>query len=388
MHILFYQYRGYTRADMMEAFKAAGITFSTYDYKFKNKNKDDKFLHDFSQTLKEGSFDAVFSINYYPLIAETCYETNIKYLAWAYDCPLNVRRIEDTLGYPTNYLFLFDRLQAEKYREQGFDHVYHLPLAVNTQRLDAMCPSPEHIQLYQGDVAFIGSLYEYAYPDLVAPLPEYLQGYLDGICESQLNVYGCYFLDQMLSRELLSDINAIYRQKYPDSGFRLIKEELSYAMAAQITHNERVRLLLALTELSEITINLFSDHKMGHPRIQEKGRVVYATQMPYVFKTNRINLNMSLKCIPSGIPLRAVDILGSNGFLLSNYQPELLEYFEPGVDFAIYTSIDEARDLTRYFLNHDDERQRISLNGYQKVKEHFTYSSRLNTIFHTAGLIP
>lgn len=105
--------------------------------------------------------------------------------------------------------------------------------------------------------------------------------------------------------------------------------------------------------------------------------------MPHVFKTNKINQNISLKCIQSGIPLRALDILGCEGFLLSNYQPELLEYFTPNVDCAVYSSIEEAKDLTDYYLKHDDERKKIAKHGYKTVKEHFSYDIQLKQIFDT-----
>ena len=52
-------------------------------------------------------------------------------------------------------------------------------------------------------------------------------------------------------------------------------------------------------------------------------------------------LNLTLRSITSGIPLRALDILGCGGFLLSNYQPELCEYFTPDVDFVYFNDMDD-----------------------------------------------
>ena len=47
--------------------------------------------------------------------------------------------------------------------------------------------------------------------------------------------------------------------------------------------------------------------------------------MPYVFRNSRINLNITLRSIKSGIPLRCMDIYGAGGFLLSNYQTDLFD---------------------------------------------------------------
>ena len=124
--------------DIINALKEAGIKISTFQYVFNDKNIDEFFLSSFIKLLKDTTYDAVFSINYYPLLAEGCYQTNTKYISWSYDCPLDVRNIEDTLGFSTNYVFLFDKLQVCKYTDMGFENIYHLPLAVNTVNNDRL----------------------------------------------------------------------------------------------------------------------------------------------------------------------------------------------------------------------------------------------------------
>ena len=47
----------------------------------------------------------------------------------------------------------------------------------------------------------------------------------------------------------------------------------------------------------------------------------------------KIYLNMTIKPIQTGLPLRIFDIMGCGGFLMTNYQAELPEYFEIGTDW-------------------------------------------------------
>ena len=105
--------------------------------------------------------------------------------------------------------------------------------------------------------------------------------------------------------------------------------------------------------------------------------------MPCVFRHSKLNINPTLKSIQSGIPLRALDIMGARGVLLSNYQPELAEYFENEVDCIMYTCMEDAIAKADFYLKHDDLRQKIAVNGYQKVKQHFNYPTRLDEIFST-----
>lgn len=46
---------------------------------------------------------------------------------------------------------------------------------------------------------------------------------------------------------------------------------------------------------------------------------------------------MTSKPIRTGLPLRIWDILGAGGFVLTNYQTEIPEYFEIGKDLETYT---------------------------------------------------
>ena len=107
------------------------------------------------------------------------------------------------------------------------------------------------------------------------------------------------------------------------------------------------------------------------------GPVDYEKEMPIVFKNSRINLNMTLRSIHTGIPLRAMDIMGCGGFLLTNYQEDFLEHFEPGVDYVYYSSCEELLELAEYYMNHEEERLEIARNGYHRVKTGHTYRNRV-----------
>ncbi len=49
-----------------------------------------------------------------------------------------------------------------------------------------------------------------------------------------------------------------------------------------------------------------------------------------VFYSSKININMTLRSIESGVPLRIIDIMSIGGFVMSNNQEEIPELFEEG----------------------------------------------------------
>ena len=71
------------------------------------------------------------------------------------------------------------------------------------------------------------------------------------------------------------------------------------------------------------------------------GTATSLEEMPLIFNGSKIILNITSKAIRSGLPLRIFDICAAGGFLLTNYQEELPEYFEIGKEAEYYGSRDE-----------------------------------------------
>lgn len=383
MRVLLYNW-GFSKIDIREALGNMGVSYDLFGYGFADKNKDEFFEHRFTKMLKSVKYDAVFSINFFPMIAKCCHKQGIKYISWSYDNPLNVTNIEDSLGLSTNYVFFFDRIQAQKYADMGFECIYHLPLAVNTNRLDRITLTKTDIDRYASDVSFVGRLYDSDFNRIYSLLSEYHKGYLDSIIKVQGSLYGCYLMDEAVSEQMMLEINKSLMERQID--LTISKEALLYAMAAQITREERL-LILALLK-SHFRVKLYSrewnDMLKG---VEFCGSCNYLKEMPKIFRASKVNLNISLKMIQSGIPLRCLDVMGAGGFLLSNYQPELLEFFEPGKEFAMYESVEDSYEKAAYYLTHEDERKAIAIAGYEKAKKEFSYENRLERIFRETKLI-
>lgn len=384
MNLLLYDACTYTQNDIMDILNQLGIHYKNILYKLNDLSEDDFFTYRISRLLSEESYDAVFSTNYYPILAKICNHFHIKYIAWSYDSPLNIPDMEETLGFETNYVFFFDRMEYEKYRGKGFQTVYYMPLGVNSLRLKNLTYTKEDASRYSADISFVGQLYESTFSGLILPLSDYDKGYLNGIIETQLRVYGYYFIEDLLTDDLLERMNQCYRN-LGQTEVSLQKYGLACTMAKQVTRMERLVLLNTLGEMFHV--KLYSgqfDESLSH--LDFGGSVNYYTQMPKVFNLSKINLNPTLKCIRSAIPLRALDILASGGFLLSNFQPELAEYFENEKEVVLYDSLEDAVEKAAFYLAHEDFRSQIAQNGMAKVHEEFSYRDQLTKIFQICSL--
>lgn len=385
MKILLYEWSSYLQYDLKEICKEKNIQWESFDWKFNNKNEDEAFEQWFQQNVDGRQFDALLSINYWPMLSKAAKAKGMKYIAWCYDNPLNVVSPEETLGNENNYVFFFDRIQAENYIRKGFDTVYYLPLGVNASRLRGLRISEKDCKKYCSDVALVGSLYESRMQDLRALMDDHTRGYLDAAMTAQQNLYGCYLFDELVTEQLVDEINQYIDKMHPDSTFHLLREALIFAMASEVTRKDRLVLLTLFGRRYDTRLYSFQSSEILQG-VKCFPPIDYVTEMPKVFACTGINLNPSLRCIQSGIPLRALDVMGAGGFLLSNYQPELEEQFADGQELAIYESVEDALEKAAFYLNHEELRQQIAQAGREKVLSEYSLQDRLKQILETATL--
>ena len=370
MKILFWQWNAFMQKGMENALKKLNIEYHVFYYQLKDWEHDAFFSGKLEKELEEDTYDAVLSVNYCPLISNVCEKRGVKYIAWVYDSPIHIRDLS-SFHNECNRIYFFDRGQREKYQKEGYETVFHLPLAAD----ETVWKFQEPSRYDDCDIAFVGQLYRSDYNYLMSPLPQYYRGMMDGILAAQGQLYGAYLLDEMITDTLMEQLNEFYL-KESKNGKRVLKSEMEYACACEITGRERFMALSLLAKRYDV--HLYSgDQDNRIEGIKAKGYADYYTQMPSVFRNAKINLNISLKTIRTGIPLRVLDVLSCGGFLITNCQEELFEYFEPGVDLVVY---DDVRDLVLkvdYYLKHDKERKIIAQNGRRKVKELFGFEEKV-----------
>lgn len=385
MKVLLYEWNAYMQSDLEDVFRRMGIEFETFSCELGKETSvvDDYFIRNFGRVLREGNFDVVMSLNYWKSVAIVCDDEQVPYIAWGYDCPLSIKLL-DSLDYKMSHLFVFDKAQYQFYIEKGIKNVYHLPLAVNVDRLDEIQLTADEKKDFTTDISFVGNMYGSDYLTLKCVLDDYEKGYFESLIETQYRIYGDYFIDDLIPDELLEHLKNKVKKVPAFSGtIDAPKAEfrgwVTMMLAREVTRRERLLIISALSKRHPFKLYSSQEEKMLR-QVEFCGTVSSHYGMPKVFKASKINLNISYKQITVGMPLRVLDIMGAGGFLLSNYQEELVENFRPGVDCVIYESIEDAIEKAEYYLEHEEERLEIAKNGHEAVKR-FSYENQLDKMF-------
>lgn len=444
MHILMYRWKAYNYRDIEQTFLLLGHTVDNIEQELGSYDVSPEFERVIEEKIRGTHYDMVFTVNYFPLISNVCERTGVKYVSWTCDNPL-ISMYHESVFHDCNYIFTFDKTNYLEFRGMGVKHIWYLPLAVDTERMDALLGAPEEaeeardgqtgitpkkagttgavhegmktagtvpeeigaaesvlaeigkagrrkvaqdpeMQKYRGDVAFVGSLYERnSYDKIKNRLPEYLRGYFDAVMEAQLNISGANIVEPMLTTNILEQLQEYFQLEKSEGSFSdlgLIFQ--TTVLGFKIAEIERRRALIELSK--HYRVNVYSNSDVSDLlRIQYCGSVDYWSEMPKVFRMSKINLNFTIPNIKSGIPLRIWDVLGCGGFLLTNYQAEIPYYFKEGEDLVCFDGLEDLCEKVGYYLEHEEERKRIAGNGYRKVREKHSYIERIHTILDTVA---
>lgn len=390
MEILLYRYNNICEPDIMQTFADFGITVHTEEMEMTDKQVTPKRCAEkITEWILSHQLAFVFSVNFFPAISYTCSHFKIPYVCWSVDSPV-AELFSNALKSEWNRIFLFDKTQYEFFRPYNPDHIHYLPLATNTKRWESVIlqMTEEDYRLYGSDVSFVGSLYteKGRYDRLISQpegsphaLSDYTKGYVDGLMQAQMRVFGYNFIEESLPEQVIDEIAAadpdFYRGKDTFLDTRRYLTAHQY-IGIKLASAERIETLRRIAKNFDLTLYTRSDHSVL-PGVRCPGGVHTLTEMPKVFQASKINLNITMRPIETGLSLRVWDILGCGGFLLTNYQAEIPEYFEIGKDLETYESMEELEQKIRYYLAHEEKRVEIAINGYEKTAKFHTYEMRI-----------
>ncbi len=381
MNILLLTWKSFGNEDMIAAFRDLGHTVKEHPIHDQKEVPEAQLRQELSGAFGCFDPDFVFSFNYFPIVSALCKKEGIPYISWIYDSPY-VRLYHYTVNNPTNYVFVFDSAQYAEFHNAGIQTVHYLPMAANVERLSAMQDENTFEKTRwrnRHPVAFVGSLYteKHQFYERMKTISPYTRGYLEGLMAAQRSVYGYNFIQELLPRHIIEDMQKDLPMRPGADSVESIEYLFAqYVINRKLTSLERTELLSQTA--SRFGLDLYTpDSSVRFRGCTNHGPVDYYDFAPYVFRHAKINLNISLRSILSGIPLRAFDIMGAGGFLMSNYQEDFLKHFVPDEDFVFYESAKDLTDKIEYYLKHDAERSAIAQNGLRRISEHHTYKHRV-----------
>lgn len=380
MNIIFFRYKNVCEYDYIDAFAKLGIDvveLNINDIKAKSIEEKAEII---GSVIRKNTPIFVFSINYFPYISIVCNSLKIKYVSVSVTCPM-VEIYNVTIRNECNRVFLFDYDQYLSVKDENPDGIFYLPLGTNVERL---ANATGKIEACCYDVSFVGSLYNEKDPFNELKIKQERKTYYENLMRTQIMnaSSGQDYLEGTITEENVEEIKNAASDFY--STALSVKNIDTYVavnnyLSPHMTYIERVRTLNSIAErFGRGCLHLFTNsNAVELEDIIVHGGVDTLNEMPKVFRQSKINLNLSTRSIKTGIPQRIWDVLGAGGFLITNYQDELSDYFEIGQHLEVYKNEYELLEKIDYYLRDNELRERIAMKGHELVKSNHTVLNRV-----------
>ncbi|QGU95067.1 glycosyltransferase [Clostridium bovifaecis] len=364
--------------DCIEALKNIG--YEVVKMKFSTK---DKMIENVMQECP----DYIFTINLSEKVSEISNILSIPYIAWVVDVPA-YSLYSDLLERKNILAFTCDSSMARELKDKGFKNIHYMPVAVNTNRLDNIKLESDDLQKYCCDVSFLGTT------GIENEFNKYMSNLLsketiekiDEIFYKQLLNQSQFIIKDMIDNELIDRIQLETGYKIASETYLSKKAKLAFLLGRKLNEIQRINMVKKLSEIYNFYV--YGDEnwsEIDSKYIQYRGYAEHFVEMPKVFKCSKVNINYTRIYVEAGLPMRVFDILGSKGFLATNYKEDVSKYFVDGKDLVVYRDAKDLVEIINYYLNNEKERQTIILNGYDKVKKYHTYEKRLKEMMNISN---
>jgi spore maturation protein CgeB len=164
------------------------------------------------------------------------------------------------------------------------------------------------------------------------------------------------------------DLTDAERQQYTcDIGF----------VGTLVPNNLYSERIAALEALRDFDLGIWSVHEVP-PSLRPFYRgSALGEQMLRVTCAARIVINPHGDFMRYGGNMRLFEACGVGAFQIADDRPGIPEWFTVGEHLVTYRDPDHLRELVAYYLEHEDERQRIAAAGQTHVHANHTYDQRM-----------
>ena len=330
-------------------------------------------------------YDLAFSQNFSATLAEACHIAGKPYLSWTYDSPL-VALYRKEATYETSYPFHFDKKQCQRLKAAGVTNIRHMPLPANIRKYESYGFVPP--SAYKFDISFIGQIYESEFYNLVKNgAPDFMVSHLEDILGKLICSYkeGSIF-GTLYPNEVAALFEVINKKGFDDHLFDKAYMIENLLFANELSGRDRVAILNGADDLD---VNLITHNPDRYKEVLKckLHPPVCREDMYKIFASSKINLNITLRSIESGIPQRVIDIMTAGGFVLTNYQEEVSELFDEDKEIVTFSCLDEYRDKAHYYIAHEEERAAIAAAGLKKVREEYNITKLVEKMLTQVGLL-
>ncbi|MBX7258297.1 MAG: glycosyltransferase [Candidatus Hydrogenedentes bacterium] len=291
-------------------------------------------------------------------------DARIPYVSWFTDTPRMILFRTVIHASPFMVAATWEKAYIPHFKSLGFEHVLFLPHATDPELFRGE-PRSNHVR----SVAFVGTSMidqaEEAWEKLkLAP-------------EMRDEVKRAFDQGRVTRESFAEGVTAILDPAILERADESARRNAELCLVYEATRRMRCDLVRTLTPLG---IEAHGDTHWKSITKKAYGAVGYFTDLARFYRDTAVNLNTTSLQMRTSVNQRVFDCPAAGGFLLTDNQGDLSEFFEPNTESATFDNLDELKDKTQYYLKHPDERTRIVRAAQSRIAAHHTHAHRLQML--------
>ncbi|MBU1712415.1 MAG: glycosyltransferase, partial [Proteobacteria bacterium] len=323
-------------------------------------------IEEMADELSSFKPDFVFTLNNLEIIPALLKEARIPYAVWFVDHPLFWSSPSSLSLSATDYahIFVWERSYINLLKDFGFKNVSWLPLATNPH----LFKEGEVLRKFECDISFVGESMTHYLDKLLLG-----GGRLERLVRMSI---------QQKCQEPLREMEAIFGQ---------FEQELSQVLSFEDEYQRKLFLLNlevagmsayrreTIKALSKFNLSLYGDEGWkGIEGANFRGRLNYL-DAPALYRTSKINLNITKAHSPTAINQRLFDAPACGGFVLTDFREDLKLLFDEN-EVVYYRNKKDLLDKVEFYLSHPQDRERIAKRAQKRVLARHTYEVRMESL--------
>lgn len=353
-----------------------------YEKSMEYVEEHEEEYENFGLFLQSEKPDVVISTIFFQIVAAYTHELGIKYAVYGMDSPHYAAWVPEYPRLDNVYLFHFDSREVERFRSCGYTNVIYLPLAAGVTWADTIHTSGTDRKKFGSEVSFVGGLYgDNPFDTCAGRLTQPVQEHIWNQLENSAFLWdGKERLQEGVSEELLRICQTV-TPELCNPGFTMEDDYYfrQWTLARKLSNIERTLLLEQVA--GQYDFRLYTrENEVVPESIHRYPPVNAMTEQLKVFQSSGINLNVTLRSIESGVPLRVFDILSVGGLVLTDYRKDAEELFREDEEIVMFRTPEEMMDKLAFYTTHETERKRIAKNGHRRARAEYSYERMLEEI--------
>ena len=321
------------------------------------------------RTVAEFKPDFILTSNYagmdmHGLFAKFFEDARIPYVSWFTDTPRMILYNRDVYCSPYSVAATWERGYIDHLKSIGFQHVYFMPHATDPELFHG--PAQE---THARRLAFVGaSMISHAeeaweklraFPEITAALRHALDR------------------GRMTREQFAKGVETIIAPSLLNACAPRERRHLELCLVYEGTR--RIRAELA-RRLAPFDLEVHGDAEWKQVHEPCFGDVGYFDALAPFYRATAINVNSTSIQMATSVNQRVFDCPAAGGFLITDAQGDLAEFFDTGSECVTYRSIDELAALIERYERDAHERARIVAKAQSRIFSEHTHAHRLKAL--------